>query len=631
KIGDIPSQKPIYEFTTNLHRSLFLKTPGRIFIGITSFLLFLISLTGFMLFIKRQQGIKQIFGKIVKEDFAQFYHLILSRWMLIPIVIISLSGVYLSLLRFSIIPDKKPQLIQENPLIEPEKTIKYSEIPIFQQTTLAEVRKLEFPFSTEIDDFFILSLKEKQLKINQKDGSIVEELAFPLINRISDLSFQLHTGTGSILWSLMLGLASLNILFFLYTGGVIAYKRLKSRSKNIFDPNDAEYIILYGSENGGTREFAKLIFQSLIRADESVYMDELNAYQSYAKMQELIILSSTYGDGDPPSNADKFLDLWKSTPLAQPVQASVVGFGSLAYPNFCQFALDVYDHLAQEELITLHAKAHLIHNKSYQDFYAWAQAWSAQKELLLDIPVESRPTAIESNTFKVLEKTWIADEYSDTFLLRLASNKKFTSGDLLAVYPPNDPVERLYSVAKVNKKDILLSIKRHELGICSNFLFELNSASKLKAQLQKNEDFHFPRQAEQVYLIANGTGIAPFLGMIQGKNAKNKVSLYWGGKTQNSFRLYRNYIEKALATGNLDTYKLVFSREKGPLKYVQDLIQEDIEEIFEGLKTGASIMICGSIAMEKGVLKVLDEHCQKELQLSLEYFHERGQILSDCY
>ncbi|MEM6807537.1 MAG: PepSY domain-containing protein [Bacteroidota bacterium] len=71
KIGDIPSQKPIYEFTTNLHRSLFLKTPGRIFIGITSFLLFLISLTGFILFIKRQQGIKQVFGKILFDNFPK--------------------------------------------------------------------------------------------------------------------------------------------------------------------------------------------------------------------------------------------------------------------------------------------------------------------------------------------------------------------------------------------------------------------------------------------------------------------------------------------------------------------------------------------------------------------------------
>ena len=56
KIGDIPNKRPIFEFTTNLHRSLFLKTPGRIFVGLTSFFLLLIAGTGFLLLLKRQKG-----------------------------------------------------------------------------------------------------------------------------------------------------------------------------------------------------------------------------------------------------------------------------------------------------------------------------------------------------------------------------------------------------------------------------------------------------------------------------------------------------------------------------------------------------------------------------------------------
>ena len=36
KIADIPPKSVFFEFLTNFHRSLFLKTPGRIFIGISS-------------------------------------------------------------------------------------------------------------------------------------------------------------------------------------------------------------------------------------------------------------------------------------------------------------------------------------------------------------------------------------------------------------------------------------------------------------------------------------------------------------------------------------------------------------------------------------------------------------------
>ena len=47
KTGEIEKKAEIFNFSTKLHRSLFLKFPGRLLIGIFSFLLLLIAISGF--------------------------------------------------------------------------------------------------------------------------------------------------------------------------------------------------------------------------------------------------------------------------------------------------------------------------------------------------------------------------------------------------------------------------------------------------------------------------------------------------------------------------------------------------------------------------------------------------------
>ena len=93
-------------------------------------------------------------------------------------------------------------------------------------------------------------------------------------------------------------------------------------------------------------------------------------------------------------------------------------------------------------------------------------------------------------------------------------NQKFKSGDLLAVCPPNEKNERLYSIGKDNHGHILLSIKIHAHGVCSNYLNSLVTYSKFDAEFRKNKAFNFPKKASMVTMIANGTGIIPFVGML---------------------------------------------------------------------------------------------------------------------
>src|SRR5690606_26778515 len=152
-----------FQWTTNLHRSLFLKGIGRFFVGLCSFLLFLIAVSGSILILKRQRGFRKFFSRIINDNFAQYWHVVLGRLSLIPIIIITVTGVYLSLLRFDMLPkDSIKHTIDYEAFSEvPQQNIQ--DFTLFKNTKLSEVKSLEFPFSDDIEDYFTLKLKDREL------------------------------------------------------------------------------------------------------------------------------------------------------------------------------------------------------------------------------------------------------------------------------------------------------------------------------------------------------------------------------------------------------------------------------------------------------------------------------------
>ena len=191
KIADIPPKSVFFEFLTNFHRSLFLKTPGRIFIGISCFFLFLIAITGLLLAIRRQGGILKFFAKIINDKSIQYNHVALGRLLLIPIIILALSGTYLSMDRFSLLPETKVIITKQKAISK--KILSFSEFPVFKTTTLKEIRKLEFPFSKDEEDFFVLNLQNKELRIHQNTGEVVQVTNYPFTKKIATAGHQLIT------------------------------------------------------------------------------------------------------------------------------------------------------------------------------------------------------------------------------------------------------------------------------------------------------------------------------------------------------------------------------------------------------------------------------------------------------
>src|SRR5690606_40687052 len=143
--------------------------------------------------------------------------------------------------------------------------------------------------------------------------SVLSEEKQPLVGFFSNLSLNLHNGKGSIIWSIILVIASINILFFIYSGFAMTLKRSKAKLKNKFKKDQAKYVILVGSENASTLPFANVLYKQLLQAGEKVFISELNNYATYKKAKQIIVLTATYGQGEAPTNANKFLNLLETT------------------------------------------------------------------------------------------------------------------------------------------------------------------------------------------------------------------------------------------------------------------------------------------------------------------------------
>lgn len=276
-----------------------------------------------------------------------------------------------------------------------------------------------------------------------------------------------------------------------------------------------------------------------------------------------------------------------------------------------------------------------INAASFSAFENWTKKWreAAQLNIQLEAPKEKKKK-LKQLPFKVIERTELNCDH--IFLLRLKPKKKikFRSGDLLSIIPNGSDIPRQYSIAKIGP-EVLLSIKKHQFGKGSNYLFNLKNGDVLYAALEDNPNFHFPKKSKSAVFIANGTGIAPFLGMID-ENRDTKMNVLWGMRTLNSAALYDRAVDTKqchlLANGkkNLKINRC-YSREAHEKRYIQELVKDHGEMIVENFENNGTCMICGSISMQNDVLDQIEKILREKSTTTLDVLVQKGQLKMDCY
>lgn len=630
-IGKPEKKSEFMQWVTSLHRSLFLHDTGRIIIGINAFLLFLIALSGTILVIQRQKGFLRFFASIPNEGWTQFLHVFAGRWFLLPILIISLSGTYLTLNRFKLFGEGKQNHKEISFPEQAPEQLKISAFKSFQNIKLSEVQKIEFPFTDDVEELYTLKLQDRELLVNQFNGSVLSEIKYPKTVLLEALSLDLHTGKANAIWAIILGLSSISILFFMYSGFTISWRRMKHRISNPFTVDESNILILVGSENGSTLGFANAIQKQLVKLGKKVFITEMNAIKAFPNADQLLIFTSTHGLGDAPSNATQFEQLISELHFSKPIQTSVIGFGSTNYPDFCGYAKKVELWLQSQTWNQTLIGLHTVNDKSVKEFVEWVKAYNQiNKTELSTTPAQyvSQPKGLQK--LEVISKTVVSDDCQNYVITIKPRNKiKFQSGDLLAIYPGIEGKERLYSIGKV-EGNIQLVVKLHEFGLGSNYLYQLEVGKHLEARIIENKSFHLPNKKEAVF-IANGTGIAPFLGMINENRNLLPLHLFVGFRKETPIvKEFKYSLQTSLLNKKIQDFQFAFSRE-GNHCYVTQIVQKEAEKIASLLQNGGVILICGSLAMYKDVSIVLEQICKEKTNYNLAHFQAQGQILSDCY
>ncbi|QYS91367.1 flavodoxin-like domain-containing protein [Flavobacterium covae] len=344
--------------------------------------------------------------------------------MAIPILIMALTGAFLTLYSFKIL--EKDSLLNHKEIVsqKPLSQKKIEDFPIFKKVLLSDVQKLEFPFADEVEEHFTLNLKDRVILINQWNGNILNEVPISKWTRLENLSLDLHTGRGSILWSSVLLISVFSILVFIVSGFVISYKRLRHRQTNNYTLEEGELIILVGSENGSTMKFANAIHNQFLQQGIKSFVGSMNQYQTAPNAHTILFLTSTYGDGNAPANASRFEELIQKYKQLHTIKTAVVGFGSSQYPDFCGYAKQVETLLKKQSWNQKIIDLHTINDKSINDWLHWISNWNKTTTIQLS---NLETTYLDKNKkktlFKVISKSQVEGNCSN-FILVLEPQKK---------------------------------------------------------------------------------------------------------------------------------------------------------------------------------------------------------------
>ena len=225
------------------------------------------------------------------------------------------------------------------------------------------------------------------------------------------------------------------------------------------------------------------------------------------------------------------------------------------------------------------------------------------------------------------------EKYSRYDVLEFIHEFKIKDVPLSAFLEFLTPIKsRYYSVSRINTHEtICICLKVLENGLCSNWLASSVSFVEYKKHDRKSE---FKLQVGcNTLMIGNGTGIAPFVGLLEASGKDVKLRLLYGHRHLKDV-LYEEILLEKAKKGLLQVTHAYSRLDFQPKTYCQDLLETvESEELFNW-----NIMICGGGVMGKQAeQRLMDIYCdrmQADLKDSAEFWQDRkasGKLLLDLW
>ncbi|HEY8037188.1 MAG TPA: assimilatory sulfite reductase (NADPH) flavoprotein subunit [Methylobacter sp.] len=221
----------------------------------------------------------------------------------------------------------------------------------------------------------------------------------------------------------------------------------------------ADITILVGSQTGNSEALAEQMHRLAAGRGLKTIVKKMGDYkfQQLKAEKHLLVIVSTYGEGEPPDNARELVEhlFSKRAPSLQQMQFAVLGLGDSSYEFFCKTGVD-FDHRLEELGATrIHPRV-----DCDVDYESSAEAWmhAVLNELSIRLETKSQATGLSipsltspsaySRTHPfpalLLENIVLNGRGSlkETHHLELSlegSGLTYEPGDVLGVYPTNAP------------------------------------------------------------------------------------------------------------------------------------------------------------------------------------------------
>ncbi|QDQ89409.1 molybdopterin-dependent oxidoreductase [Rhodococcus sp. WB9] len=221
-------------------------------------------------------------------------------------------------------------------------------------------------------------------------------------------------------------------------------------------------VVVWASQTGNAEEFAAECAEQLEAAGHGTRLMSMDDYDvaGLADVRDLLIITSTFGDGDAPDNGSSFWSALSSdeAPKLSQTRYAVLAFGDSNYDDFCGHGKRIDARLEQLEAKRLTERVDC--EPDYED---QARQWLIQVQKLVrdraaadgatvvaSAPAPARPAAKKAATFT--RKTPLVTRLTKNIPLSAAGSSKdvrqfgfevsdpefsYEAGDALGVWPTN--------------------------------------------------------------------------------------------------------------------------------------------------------------------------------------------------
>ncbi|UVW27669.1 sulfite reductase subunit alpha [Massilia sp. H6] len=385
----------------------------------------------------------------------------------------------------------------------------------------------------------------------------------------------------------------------------------------------ADWLVVYASQTGSAEYLAERTAAMLSTgglAARAVCVSRIDS-AALAAASRVLLVASTYGEGDAPDAAARFAGIsMAGRPALGHLHYAVLALGDSTYANYCGFGRALDGWLAAQGASALFERIDVDRG----DASALAQ-WQHQVSRLAGTSDAPDWQAPAYGNWRIASRSLLNPGSAGAPLYRLAlvaidgALPAWEAGDLAQVSVPADPDHpREYSIASLpteGRLELLVRLQRRSdasLGAASGWLCTgAASHDVIRLRIRAHQRFRLNDNAGRALVaIGNGSGLAGLRALLKARIDAGRGDnwLLFGERNAAHDFLYREELQGWLATGCLARLDMAFSRDQAQARYVQHLVSEQAQTLRQWIADGAAIYVCGSLqGMAGGVHDALRE------------------------